>query len=575
MQQINNGITPLRANLLACKVMVKYILICGCAVNLLMLTTPLYSMQVLDRVLSSGNLDTLSMLTLVILLALALLSLIQAARSFAMTKMGSWFEKRLSYDVFANSVRTALESKANANSQQMRDLQTVKTYLTSPGLVAILDTPWAIIFLIVLFMLHVYIGMLAVIGGVVLIIVGLMGDKATKPLIEATNETLIRSMRQVDQVTRNAEVIEVMGLLPNVNKSWQNINNDVQRMQSLATKRQAVFTEVTKFIRLILQIAVTGLGAYLFVKEQGAFSSGSIIASSSLVSRALAPFEVAITSWKGYVNCKKAYQRLNTAFSKYSAMNTVMSLPEPEGKIEMESVYYAPPGSQKHIVKGVSIAVEAGEMLAIIGASGSGKTSIAKLIVGALHPTIGTVRIDGASIRDWNRQELGKNIGYLPQDIELFSGTIRENIGRMDPNAHHEDVIIAAQLAGVHDMILQLPKGYDTEIGFDGSTLSGGQKQRIGLARAFFGSPKMLVLDEPNASLDSYGEAALASALEYAKEQKITSTIISHRSSILSIIDKIMVMRDGMVVMFGPRKQVIEEMQKMQKGQQSFMSVTS
>lgn len=555
--------TYLRETLLTCRVMLKYILICGCIVNLLMLSTPLYSMQVLDRVLSSYNLDTLLMLSLVIILALILLVLIQGARSFAMNMMGNWFEEKLSSEVFANSIRMSNESRAFANSQQLRDLQTIKTYMTSPGLVAIMDTPWALIFIVVLFILHVYIGALTVIGGALLILVGIVADRATKPLLESNNENFIKSMRNVEQATRNAEVVQVMGLLSNINSSWQKLNKKIQATQALFTSRQAIFSELTKFLRMLLQIMVTALGAYLVLK--GEFSSGAIIASSSLVGRALAPFEVAITSWKGFVNSRKAYQRLNEPFVKYKEVEKVMSLPEPKGQIEVENAYYSYQGSIKHCIKGVNFDVEPGEALAIVGASASGKTSLVKLIVGIYNPAIGSVRLDGACLKDWNKQELGQYIGYVPQDIELFSGTIKDNIARMNPDANAEDVIEAAQITGVHNMILQLPKAYDTEIGIDGSALSGGQKQRIALARAFYGNPKLIVLDEPNSSLDQQGEEALSVAIGVAKERKITTIIISHRFAILALADKILCINEGMVTKFGSKKEVMDQMKNAQQ----------
>ena len=564
MKNSNNDISdnPLKEALLSCKVMVKFVLLFGCLINLLMLSTPLFSMQVLDRVLSSQNTDTLLMLTLVIILALSLLGLIQAARAFAMNKMGSWLEDKLSEVVFSNSIRLALESKAMANSQQLRDLQTVKTFLTSPGLISIMDMPWAIIFIIVLFILHTSIGFLALISGVVLIVFGIIADRSTKPLIEMNNENFIKSMRQVDQSTRNAEVIEVMGMKNNIISSWQKMNQDVQKTQNLVTKRQAIFMEITKFFRLVIQISVTALGAYLVI--QGQITSGTIIASSSLVGRALAPFEAAINSWKGFVTCRKSYERLTKSFNRYSNDSDRMSLPEPEGAIEAENIYFAPPGVPKHILKGINFSLNKGEVLAIIGPSGSGKTTLAKLLVGISNPSIGTVRIDGASLKDWKKEELGPHIGYLPQDIELFSGTVKENIARMHSNPHYEDVVVAAQLAGVHDMVLQLPQGYDSNVGLDGSMLSGGQKQRIGLARTFYGNPKFIVLDEPNSSLDTQGEEALMTAIAVAKEKGITTIIISHKTSILSIADKILVMKDGMVASFGPKKEVMAKLKEAQ-----------
>lgn len=570
MQQMNPALlhqqnTPLKEGLLACKVMLKYVLFFGCMINLLLLSTPIYSMQVLDRVLSSRNLDTLLMLSLVIVLALALLGFLQGARAFAMNRMGNWFEKKLSEIVFASSVHASLLSKSNANSQQMRDLQTVKTYITSPGLIAMMDLPWALIFLIVLFMLHVAMGVLTIIGGALLIIVGLLADRSTKPLLEQNNENFVRSMRYVEQSARNAEVVKVMGMLDFVIHSWQKLNKKVQTTQSLTVDRQAVFTEITKFIRTVIQISVTGVGAYLVIHDQ--FSSGAIIASSSLVGRALSPFEVAINSLKGYINCKTAYHRLNNSFVVAGHGDNNMSLPEPEGRMEVENLYFAPPGAQKHILKGITFNLNPGETLVVVGPSASGKTTLAKVLVGCYDPSIGSVRVDGASLKDWKPSELGKYMGYLPQDVELFSGTVKDNIARMDSKADSEDVVMAAQLAGIHDMILQLPKAYDTEIGPDGSVLSGGQKQRLGLARAFYGKPKLMVLDEPNASLDALGEQALASAIEFAKDEKITTILISHRPSILNLADKIMVMKDGMLVAFGSKAEMMSNVQKLMSGQ--------
>lgn len=546
--------TPLKKILLSCRIIIKYILLFGCLVNLLMLSTPLFSMQVLDRVLSSGNKNTLLMLTLIIIMALALLGFIQSARAFAMNRMGSWIENKLSETVYSNSIRRSLNSKTMANSQQLRDLQTIKTFITSPGLISIMDMPWAIIFICVLFILHTAIGFLTLIAGTVLIIFGVIADRSTKPLIEANNENFLKSMRQVEQSTKNAEVIEVMGMKKNIIASWQIINQEVQQVQNLVSKRQTIFMEIIKFFRLVIQISVTAVGAYLVIK--GEITSGTIIASSSLVGRALAPFESAINSWKGLIICKKSYERLSQSFLMYKSFNK-MSLPSPEGNIVVENIYFTPLGTQKYILKGINFTLKKGDILSIIGASASGKTTLAKLLVGSLNPNIGTIRIDGANIKDWNKNELGPYIGYLPQDVELFAGTVRENIARMNTHSHFEDVIVAAQLAGIHEMILRLPQGYDTNIGFDGAILSGGQRQRIGLARTFYGTPKFIVLDEPNASLDTEGEEALMTAISVAKEKGITTIIISHKKSILSAVDKILVIKDGTIISFGSTQEVL------------------
>jgi PrtD family type I secretion system ABC transporter len=556
-------ISLLQEALITCRIMFKYALIFGCIINILMLATPIYSMQVLDRVISSGNTDTLLMLTLVIVLALSLLSLLQTVRSFAMTRMGDWFEKRLSAKLLGYSVKAALVNKGAGGSQQLRDLQTIKTFLTSPSVISILDIPWAIIFVIVLFIIHTYMGVMTVIGGLILLGIAILSDRITKSLHDVSNEHFIASMRQVDQATRNAEVIEVMGMMPNIEKSWQEINHKVQTNQNLVSDRQTLLSEITKFIRMVLQILVTGVGAFLVLK--GEMSTGAIIACSSLSGRALAPFEQSIMSWKAFINARKSYDRLQEHLGKFGQDEERMSLPAPEGRVTAENIFFAPPGAQKHILKSVNFAVEPGETLIVIGPSASGKTTLAKLLVGVWPPQIGSIRIDNASLTDWNRIELGRHLGYLPQDVELFSGTVKDNIARMDKDAIPEDVIEAAQIAGIHDMILQLPKGYDTEIGSDGAALSGGQRQRVALARAFYGNPKILILDEPNSNLDSLGEMALTSALTKAKEKNVTCIVISHRPTLLSNADKIMAMKDGMVAIFGSRDEVLEKMNQAAK----------
>lgn len=556
MKKYPHQTSPLKETLVSCKIMFKYALIFGCIINLLMLASPIYSMQVLDRVISSGNTNTLLMLTLVIAFALILLGLLQGGRSFAMTKMGDWIEQKLSESIFTNSIKTSLETRNNVGSQQFRDLQTIKSYLISPGLLTMVDLPWSIIFIIVLFIIHPCMGFISIIGGLILIGLAFFSDRITKPLYDSISDESIKSMRQIDQATRNAEVIEVMGFLPNIISCWQKINRKVQSTQSLAAKKQSFLSELSKFIRMFLQILVTGIGAYLVI--QGQISTGAIIASSSLMGRALAPFENAIIAWKGFINARKSYERLNAGYQSKHNEEEKMSLSEPIGKIDVENLFYSPANMQQYIVKGVSFSLNPGETLAIIGPSAAGKTTLAKLIAGALLPSNGTVRIDNANIQDWNRNQLGQFIGYLPQNVELFNGTIKENISRMHSNPNSQDVLNAAQMAGVHEMILQLPKGYDTDIGFDGSMLSGGQRQRIALARALFGNPKILILDEPNSNLDSFGECALAAALSIAKTKKITCIVISHKTSILNLTDKIIILQNGSIAKIGKKEEFMQ-----------------
>ena len=550
--------TPLREALLKCRIMIKYILVFGCIINLLMLATPLYSMQVLDRVLGSSNLDTLLMLALVVSLAVFLLSCIRGARSFVMTKMGNWLERSLSNIVFENSVRMSLHSRMNIGSQKMRDLQTVKTFLISPQLINMMDTPWSIIFIIVLFILHPWVGWLAISGGVVLIFMALVNDRFTKQLIEKNNENFIVSARYMDQATRNAEVVEVMGMIPNLLTSWQKINIGVQNTQNRVAKRQATLSEITSYIRMTIQILVTALGAILVVRQE--FTAGKMIACSTLVGRALVPFEHFMAAMKSFITFKKSYARLQKAFEVAGNETKKMSLPSPKGELLFENVTFAPQGSRIPIIKSVNFSLKSGEVLVVIGPSAAGKTTLAKLMVGIWHPNVGSVRLDKAALKEWNRYELGQYIGYLPQDVELFAGTIRENIARMKAEASAEEIVRAAKMAGIHEMILQLPQGYDTKIGLDGATLSGGQKQRVGLARALFGDVKLLILDEPNSSLDEKGEEALSDALSAMRDNGVTTIVISHRPSILNIADKVMVMSQGAVSYFGSKESVMKKL---------------
>jgi ATP-binding cassette subfamily C protein len=575
--------------------MVKYALGLGLIVNLLMLASPLYSMQVLDRVLSSGSHDTLLMLTLVMILALGLLGFIQGGRSFAMHRMGQWFEKSLSNTVFERAIVGPLGTSPSGGggdlgpSQNLRDLQTLKTYLMSPGLVTVLDTPWALVFIAVLFMLHPAVGGLTVLGALVIIGMGLLSDLKTKSLLKASNDAFAVSMRHADQVGRHGEAIKAMGMVHNVTKGWNSLNETVQTTQDQMMRRQTVFTEMTKFTRLLIQIAVTGLGAYLVLK--GEFSSGAIIASSSLVGRALAPFEAAINSWKGFRNCQKAYERLSRCLDtqgldtvsletkslgletaspqKTLLRNGFLSdktwLPDPEGKLSVEQVSFsfaAAPAGAPPLLRKINFALQPGELLGIAGPSGSGKTTLAKIILNLLLPTEGEVRLDGAKMQDWPPLQLGSSIGYLPQEVSLFSGPIKANIARLAPEIDVDQVMEAAQWAQVHDLILRLPQGYDTVIGPNGAGLSGGQRQRIALARALYGPVKLLVLDEPYSNLDAQGDAALQQALMTAKEKKVTTLLIAHSPQFLHLADKLLILVGGEVAAFGPRDEVLKAMQQ-------------
>ncbi|MGB4191327.1 MAG: type I secretion system permease/ATPase [Rickettsiales bacterium] len=536
-------------------------------VNLLMLVTPLYSLQVLDRVLSSQNLNTLLMLSLLMVGLYGALHLLQVARSFTLIKLGEWMDRQLSPDLFANSIRSAALKASVGGAQNLRDLQTVKTFLTSVGINTLFDAPWSIIYIIVLFIIHSWMGWLSVIGALLLSVCAYFNARSTTAKLNEANEESMRSMNQSELATRNAEVIEAMGMMKAVTNVWQKYQQNSLELISVASYRNGIISNFSKFVRAILQMLVTAIGAYLVVTQPMHMSMGGMIGSSIIMGRALVPFDNAIEIWKQISGAMKAYERLKNAYVKLSDRQESMKLPTPEGKIDVENIFFAPtiPGATgpvPYTLKGVSFSLNPGEILAIIGPSAAGKSSLARILVGVWKALQGTVRLDGADVYTWNRDDFGNHVGYLPQNVELFSGSIKHNIARLRDDVNPEDIVEAAKMTGAHDLILRLKNGYESDIGVGGSNLSGGQKQRVGLARAFFGNPKFVVLDEPNANLDELGEQALVSALMNAKQKKITTIVISHRPSILSCVDKILILQDGSVAAFGTREEIMSKFGK-------------
>ena len=516
---------------------------------MLYLAVPLYSMQVFDRILSSGSIDTLVMLTLVIMLSLILLGGLQFGRSLIMLKLGNWVEEKLSLSIFENAIKQTVALNRRSNNQPLRDLQTLKSFIVSSTLLTFFDLPWALIFLIVLFILHPYIGLLALCGGGILITLGIISERTSRPLIQLSNEAFIKSMHQVDHVARNAEAIYAMGFFSSVASFWQKINKQVQKAYEVTALKQSYFNEVGKFFRMMVNLLTIGLGAYLVLK--GTFSPGAILASSSLINRSLAPFETAIGSWKVWVNFMQAYERLRQIHINQEPLSVEKYLSPLKGSIELENISYAPGNAVNHIIQGVSFKIDQGDTLIVLGASGAGKSTLIKVILGILEPTFGSVTYDGISIKEWRREFLGKHIGYLPQDAELFSSTIRFNIARMNEEASESDVIKAAQSAGIEQLIRSLPNGYDTEIGEGGIRLSGGQRQRVALAQAMFGMPSLLVLDEPNTYLDSDGEISLIKAIQEAQKRKTTVILVTHQPQLINFANKVLIMGAGGVIFYG------------------------
>jgi PrtD family type I secretion system ABC transporter len=526
-------------------------------INLLMLSAPIYMLQVFDRVLSSRSTDTLVLLTLIVGVALATLAILEVARNQVMIRISDWLENRLGSSILAGSVEAALQHGGAPSAQGLRDLSTFKTFLTGPGMFPILDAPWTPIFLGVIFMLHPLLGWMSLAGAVALFSLALVNEMATRELVAKASALSIRAFQDAEAVVRNADVVNSMGMRSNLIGRWQRKNGEMLTLQAQASKRGGGITAVSKFLRFVLQIGIMGGGAWLVIQNE--MTAGAMIAGSILMGRALAPVEQAIGSWRSAIAARGAYERVKQQLALTADDAAQMSLPGPSGRLTVEGVTYFHQGATEPVLRNIAFRLEPGEALGLIGPSAAGKTTLARLLVGNIAPRAGAVRLDGVDIAQWDGEDLGKHLGYLPQDVELFAGTVRENIARMG-EGKAEDVVAVAKLAGVHDMILRLSAGYETEIGDSGAALSGGERQRVGLARALYGAPKFVVLDEPNASLDNVGEEALVQAIATLKQRGITQVIIAHRPSILRHVDKILVMRDGAVQMFGPREEVLKKL---------------
>jgi ATP-binding cassette subfamily C protein len=573
--QIEKKKNPLTEALEKCNAAFKVTFVFAFFINLLMLVTPLYSLQVLDRVIGSGNLNTLLMLSIIIGFVYFIHTLLQIARSFTLIKVGEWLDNNLSPVLFAHSISASATKVNPASSQLLRDFQTVKTFLTSTGINTLFDAPWSIVYIVIIFMIHPYIGLITIVGTIIIVSFAFFNAIATNRTLGEATEFSVKSMGQAEIANRNAEAVEAMGMIDNVKRNWSKFNSAALGKQSVASYRNGVISNFSRFLRNLMQMAVTGVGAYVVVSTNGAeMTTGGMIASSIIVGRALAPFENAIVMWKSISDALKSYRNINSSFDKFENRDQAMPIPHVDGHLTVENVYYAAPTAPnqqapampQHILKGVSFSVQPGEIMAIIGPSGAGKSTLAKLIVGVWKASSGSIRLDGGDVYTWNRQNFGEHVGYLPQGIELFSGTIKQNIARMMETEDPEMVINVTKMCGAHETILRFSNGYDTDIGAGGSNLSGGQRQRIGLARAFYGNPKLVILDEPNSNLDEAGELALAGALKSAKEKGIAVIVISHRPSILSTVDRIMVLQDGTVAAIGSQEEVHGRIKMLKNG---------
>lgn len=527
-------------------------------INLLMLVPSIYMLQVYDRVLPSRNGVTLVMLTVMMLGMYAFSSVLEYVRSFIVIRVGGKLDMHLNSRVYTAAFETNLKQQGVNAGQSLNDLTAIRQFVTGNALFAFFDAPWFPIYLAVLFIFNVWLGVFSLAGSVILIALAIANERVSRrPLAEATTLS-IRSTSLATANLRNAEVIEAMGMLPNLMSRWSILNAGFLVRQAEASEKAAMVGNVTKFVRLALQSLVLGIGALLAI--DGKVSPGMMIAGSILMGRVLGPLELVISVWRQWSSARSAYDRLVELLENNPARRIGMKLPAPAGRLTLEAVSAAAPGSRLPVLHGLSFTIDAGDIVGVIGPSASGKSTLARLMVGVWPAVAGTVRLDGADIYQWDKDQLGPHLGYLPQDIELFGGSIAENIARFG-QIESEKVIEAAQLAGVHEMILRLPQGYDTLVGDRGAGLSGGQKQRIGLARALYGNPSFIVLDEPNSNLDETGEAALKHAIERLQSAGKTVVLITHRTSIIAATTKLLLLVEGQMRMYGPTAHVLAALQ--------------
>lgn len=531
-------------------------------INLLMLTPTIYMLQLYDRVLSSRSEETLVMLTLLVVAIFITQGALEWVRSQILVRVSVKLESLLNKRLFIIAYKQSLYTGGQqASGQALDDLTSLRQFLTGNGLFAFFDAPWLPFYVVLMFLFHPYFGWVAIVAAIVLIILAIINEKITHKVLEEANGLAAQGRALVNKNLRNAEVIESMGMLESIHQRWLKGSEKVLFLQALASSRAGLITAMSKTLRMMFQSLVLGLGAYLAIQQE--ISPGLMIAGSILLGRALAPIDLMIGSWKGFIMARAQYVRLNTLLLNIPEDKEKMSLPEPKGSLQIEQAVVAPPGVKTAVIKGVSLTINAGDSVGIIGPSGAGKSTLVRALLGIWPAASGKIRLDGADVFAWDRMELGPYIGYLPQDIELFEGTISENIARFG-ELDAEKVIAAAKMSDVHELILRLPEGYDTVIGRAGGNLSGGERQRIGLARALYGSPKLVVLDEPNSNLDEQGEIALAKALVQLKQAQVTAIIVTHRNRVLGSVDKLLMLNEGQLVAYGPRDEVLAHLRKQQ-----------
>lgn len=524
------------------------------AINLLGLVPSLYMLQIYDRVLASRNTGTLWAISGIALGLLALLASLEWVRSRVLVRIGNRLDADLNERVFTANFGQLLRRGGGNPAQALVDLATVRQFLTGTS-VGYFDLPWVPVYLLACFLLHPLLGVVSLLGLAVSIVLAWVSSRLTEPALTQAQESAMAANNFAANQLRSTEAIEAMGMLGAIRRHWWTRHVRMLAQQSTASDRAAVMAALSRNFRIAMQSVILGTGAWLVI--EGAATPGTMIAASILMGKALGPVDQSIGSWKLVVQAREAWDRLSALLLEQPARTPALSLPPPTGRLQVEGLLASPPGMGALVLKGVSFALQPGELLGVVGPSASGKSTLARVLVGVWPPAGGSVRLDGADVTTWDKAELGPHLGYLPQDVTLFEGTVAENIARFGP-LDSQRIVQAAQAAGVHEMVLRLPSGYETRVGTGGSALSGGQRQRIALARALYGEPALVVLDEPNSSLDEAGEAALLQALQTFRGKGRTVVVIAHRLSLLQAVDKLLVLNDGVAVAFGPRDEVLK-----------------
>ena len=552
-------LSPLQKAMAACRRVWLGVALFSACVNLLTLAVPMYMMQVYDRVLPTSNVDTLLALSAMVVTGLAVFGLLDAVRNRVLVRVGAWLDRELGSSVLAGAVADARRAGGGVSAQGLRDLATVRSYLGGAGVMPLFDAPWSPLFIGIVFIIHPVLGWIGLGGAVLLFVFAVLNDVATRKQLTEANNASVRALNAADAAIRNADAITAMGMLPALAHRWRGTTDHALDQQTSASDASGAIGGLAKFIRLCLQASMLGVGSYLVLGNE--MSAGSIIASAIILARGLAPLEQLINAWRTLVGARTAYRRLQELLDRVPLDEAATVLPRPEGRLDVSNVHYVPPGVRLPIVRQMGFHLDAGDVLGVVGPSGAGKTTLVRLLVGSLTPSAGHVRLDGADVAAWPDADRGQYVGYLPQTVELFAGTVRDNVARLG-EATDEAVIAAAQLASAHETILGLPSGYDTPIGDGGVPISGGQRQRVALARALFGDPALVVLDEPNAHLDGDGEQALAGTLGRLRERGATVVLISQRAGVMALVDKVMVLKAGTIDAFGTRDEILRTLRR-------------